>query len=111
MSKYTVIIAPRAERDLRKLTKKNALMVAENLKLLRAARWPANKVKKLRDVGFWEIKTGDYRSLFVLEGTKVGVLIVIHRRDLSRTIKHINVIEAVRWLREKSREGRRRCTL
>lgn len=99
MNKYTVIIAPRARRDLNKLPRKISLAVQEDLKLLRKARWPTSKVKKLQNVGFWEIKTGDYRAFFVPEGANVGVLRVIHRRDLSRAIKHINVIEAVRWLR------------
>jgi len=99
--KYSVIIAPRAERDLRKLPRKIALSVAQDLKILEKAKWPPGKVKKLRDVGFWELKSGDYRVFFVPEGNKAVVLRIINRRDLFRAIKHINPAEAVRWLRER----------
>ena len=107
MGKYSVIIAPRAQRDLRKLPKKAALTVAHDLKILEKAKWPPGKVKKLRDVGFWELKTGDYRAFFVLEGSKVVVLRVVNRRDLFRAIKHINPAEAVRWLRERQSRPKR----
>ena len=103
MDKRTVILAPKAKRDLFKLRKRDAGLIVEGLGLLKAPPWPPGKVKKLRGVDYWEIKTGDYRSLFLTEGKKVIVLRIINRRDLFRAVKHIDVTAVVRWLQDKKK--------
>lgn len=101
MDRRTVILAPGAERDLFKLPKRDAGLVVKDIELLQTPPWPPGKVKKLRGLDYWEIKTGDYRSIFLTEGKKVVVLRIINRRDLFRTIKHINITAVIRRLQNR----------
>ena len=99
MNRRRLIYAPRAQRDLLDLPKRDALRILEDLELLQTPPWPPGKVKKLRGYEFWEIKTGDYRSIFWPEGKKVVVLRVVNRRDLMKTIGRIDVRAIVAWVR------------
>jgi hypothetical protein len=58
-------------------------------------------VKKLRGQEFWEIKTGDFRTLFWPHGKKVVILRVVNRRDLEGAIDRIDVRNLVRWFQEE----------
>ena len=100
MDSRELVYAPRAQRDLGDLEKADALRVLEDLELLRTPPWPAGKVKKLRGQDFWEIKTGDFRTLFWPHGSKVVVLRVVNRRDLEGAIGRIDVRALLRWFRE-----------
>lgn len=52
------------------------------------SQWQFGKVKPLaHHKPFWELKSGDYRSFFVIEKNKVTVFRIIHRKDLERTLK------------------------
>jgi mRNA interferase RelE/StbE len=95
-----IVYAPRAQRDLGKIAKKQALQIIEDIEILETPPWPPGKVKKLRGLDYWEIRTGDWRTIFLPKGKKVVVLRVVNRRELLRAIKHIDAAALVRWLRE-----------
>lgn len=103
MDERVLVYAPRAQRDLLALPKRHSRQILEDLDLLRNPPWPPGKVKKLRGQDFWEIKTGDYRTLFWPHGKKVVILRAVNRRDLERTLGRINVRALVEWLREHGR--------
>ena len=90
MDKLELVYAPRAQRDLEGLEKRNALQILEDLELLENPPWPPGKVKKLRGQDYWEIKTGDFRTIFWPKGKKVVVLRVVNRRDLLSAIDRID---------------------
>ncbi|MBI2264682.1 MAG: type II toxin-antitoxin system RelE/ParE family toxin [Armatimonadetes bacterium] len=93
-----LIYAPRAQEDLLKLPVSVAAQILDNLELLITPPWPPGKVKKLKGQRFWEIRTGDYRTLFIPEKDKVVILRIINRRDLIKTIKLINIRALKDWL-------------
>jgi mRNA-degrading endonuclease RelE of RelBE toxin-antitoxin system len=99
-----LLYAPRAQRDLLALPKRNALRIIEDLELLRTPPWPPGKVKKIRGHDFWEIKTGDFRTIFRQQGKKVVILRVVNRRDLEATLGRIDLRALIQWLREEGRE-------
>jgi len=99
-----LVYAPRAQRDLLALQKKFARQVLADLELLQAPPWPPGKVKPLRGTGFWEIKTGDFRTIFWPKGTDVVVLRVVNRRDLEKAVGRVDVVVLVRWLQERAQE-------
>jgi mRNA-degrading endonuclease RelE of RelBE toxin-antitoxin system len=99
-----LVYAPRAQRDLVALQRKFARQVLADLELLQTPPWPPGKVKPLRGTGFQEIKTGDFRAIFLPKGKDVVVLRVVNRRDLEKAIGRIDVAALVRWLRERARE-------
>ena len=105
MDKRELIYAPRAQRDILALAKRNAQQILADLEILEMPPWPPGKVKRLRGHDFWEIKTGDYRTIFWPQGTKVVILRVVNRRDLEKTLGRFDVRGLVEWLREQARGG------
>ena len=104
MDRRKLVYAPRAQRDLRDLEKRFALQVLDDLPLLETTPWPAGKAKRLHGTDFWEIKTGDFRTVFWPTGKKVVILRVVNRRDLLATIDRIDVTTLVRWLQAQREE-------
>jgi len=100
VDRRALVYAPRAERDLLLIPKRLALQILKDLELLESPPWPAGKVKKLRGSDLWELKTGDYRSVFWPRGKRVVVLRVVNRRDLEAAITRIDFRTLLRWLRE-----------
>jgi mRNA-degrading endonuclease RelE of RelBE toxin-antitoxin system len=98
VDKISLVYAPRAQKDLRNIPKRNALQILDDLELLETPPWPAGKVKKLSGWDYWEIKTGDYRTIFLPQRGKVVILRVINRRDLERVIERIDVRALKKWL-------------
>ena len=96
-----LIYAPRAQRDLLGLPKRFARQILEDLEILASPPWPAGKVKGLRGCDFWEIKTGEYRTIFWPHRKDVVVLRVVNRRDLEKAIGRINVGTLVAWLQQQ----------
>src|SRR2546426_960798 len=101
MDRRMLVYAPRAQRDLEALERRQALQILEDLEFLTAPPWPPGKVKKLRGQDFWEIKTGDFRTLFWPHGGKVVILRVVNRRDLDATIGRIDLRALLHWLRKE----------
>ncbi len=105
MDERTLVYAPRAQRDLPAISKRQALQILEDLELLRRPPWPPGKVKKLRGREFWEIKTGDYRTVFWPDGKNVVILRVVNRRDLEMTLGRIDARALIEELGEHGRGG------
>ena len=100
MDKRALVYAPRAQRDLLKLEKRFALQILDDLELLEHPPWPAGKVKKLRGREYWEIKTGDFRTIFWLHQKEVVILRVVNRRDLEKALGRIDLQAILQWLRQ-----------
>jgi len=98
VDKLKLVYAPRAQRDLMRLPKRNALQVLEDLELLETRPWPAGKVKKLRGLDCLEIKTGDFRTIFLPQKDRAVILRVVNRRDLEQAIDRIDVSALKQWL-------------
>lgn len=101
MDRRQLVYAPRAQRDLLKINKTDALRIVEDLEILENPPWPPSKVKKLRGMDLWEIKSGDFRTIFWPHGAQVVILRVVNRRDLERTLGRIDVRTLVEWLRQR----------
>ena len=84
------------------MEKRFALQVLDDLVMLENPPWPHGKVKPLKGTEYWEIKTGDFHTIFWLTGNDVVILRVVNRRDLHLTIGRIDLRTLVRWLRENS---------
>ena len=101
MDRRTLVYAPRAQRDLLALPARHARQILSDLELLQAPPWPPGKVRKLHGVDFWEVKTGDCRSIFWPRGKQVIVVRVVLRRDLIRTLDRVDLAALIAWLRDR----------
>lgn len=105
MDERHLVYAPRAQRDILSLEVRYANQILRDLEILKTPPWPPRKVKPLRGTNFWEIKTGDFRSLFWPVGKRIVVLRVVYRRDLVKALGRIDIAALIRWLREVERSN------
>jgi mRNA interferase RelE/StbE len=77
---YQVELKPRATRDLKTIDHSQARRVAEKIRLMKNDL--AGEVKRLTNsTPEFRLRVGDYRILFEIEGDKVVVYRVRHRKD------------------------------
>lgn len=101
MVKRRLVFSPRAQRDLEDLEKRDAIRILDDLDILEHPPWPPGKVKKLRGREYWEIKTGDFRTIFWPQRKDVVVLRAVNRRELSQAVDSINMKALREWLRTR----------
>ena len=104
MARLQLVYAPRAQRDLLSLERHFALQILEDPSILETRPWPPGKVKRLSGTDFWEVKSGDNRTIFWPVRGRAIVLRVVNRRDLGRTLGRIDLRALVRWLRARREE-------
>ena len=80
------------------IPKRDALRIIEDLEILMSPPWPSGKVKKLRGQEYWEIRTGDFRTIFFPKKDKVFVLRIVNRQDLLEAIGRVDVAALRQWL-------------
>ena len=77
---YSLLLKPRAEKDLRGLPREVQARVAERLRLLRED--VQGDVKRLTHFApSYRLRVGDYRVLFEVENETVVIYRILHRRD------------------------------
>lgn len=77
---YQIELKPRAIRDLKAIDKTRSRRIMEKIRLMQDDL--AGDVKRLTNATpEFRLRVGDYRILFELEGRKVIVYRVLHRKD------------------------------
>lgn len=81
--KYTIEFKPGAFKDLKKLNKQDSRNVIEKIELLENGL--SGDVKRLTNfTPEYRLRVGDYRVLFEVEGEKVVIYRVKHRKEVYR---------------------------
>ena len=77
---YEIEFKPRALKDLKAIDRRDAHRIVEKIKAMRDDL--AGDVKHLTNsTPEYRLRVGDYRALFELEGDKVVVYRIRHRKD------------------------------
>jgi len=80
---YKVELKPRAEKDLKSLSKADIMRIAERLQLLEDGL--RGDVKRLSNhTPEYRMRSGNYRALFEVVGDKIIVYRILHRKDAYR---------------------------
>jgi mRNA interferase RelE/StbE len=84
--KYSLVYTRRAVKDIQQLEGKIKKRIGDTLR--RYSEDPLKYANKLTDprLGSYRFRIGDYRVIFDLEGHKIVVLRVGHRRDIYRKL-------------------------
>ena len=84
---YSIVIAPAAKRDLKRLPKDALRRVGTAITSLANDPHPAGSTK-LSGTDFYRVRVGDYRVIYRVQEQQVVVLVlrVGHRRDIYRNL-------------------------
>lgn len=81
MKQYTIVLAPRAVKQLAALPREAQELI--RIKLDRLENGLAGEIKRLKSfTPAYRLRVGDYRVLFDVEGSRVVVGLIGHRRDV-----------------------------
>ena len=80
---YQLIISNRFRRDLRRLDAAMHRRVLEALERLQANPRQGSELTEVT-IGVWRLRVGDYRIRYDIEGDRVLLYRVRHRRDIYR---------------------------
>lgn len=82
--RYDLVYTRRAARDIEALDTLTKLRIGERIRELEED--PVRKSRKLShaEIGTYRFRIGDYRIVFDLEGHRVVILRVGHRREIYR---------------------------
>ena len=83
---YQVRLAPRAERELKKLFRQIQSRIKKKIDLLGENPLPDGVKKMAGNDSLFRVRVGDYRIVYVIENERLTVLIVAvgHRREIYR---------------------------
>lgn len=84
MSAYQLVYTQRAVRDIEKLDRVVKKQIGK--KLIEFTKNPLGLSKKIHgsDLGDYRFRVGDYRVIFDLDGHKIVILRIGHRREVYR---------------------------
>ncbi len=82
----TLAFSAAAFRQLSRLEKNIQKRIVEKLNSFCAQEEPLQFAEKLTDARFaeWRFRVGDYRALFDVEGERITILAIGHRREIYR---------------------------
>lgn len=80
---HSVILKTSARKELEALPEKFQRQVVDTLKAI-AANPIGPPVKKLKSGAGYRARSGDYRILYTVEGDKVTIYAIGHRKDVYR---------------------------
>lgn len=84
-----IILSPRAEKQLKKLSKINQIAIAKKIRLTRNSK-TIGKIEKLR--GFQNIsrvRVGDYRIVYKKTQERIYIILIRHRKDVYRLLRQL----------------------
>jgi mRNA interferase RelE/StbE len=93
VDKFAIILSPRAERDLDKLSDAACSKIVRSLRSLTENPFPRGKlIKKIKGKAsdYYRLRADKFRVFYCIEGNKVIVLAVLSKKDSERFIRNLN---------------------
>lgn len=84
----SIVISPRAEKQLRKLSKVNQIIIAQKIRLLPEQK--AGKKEQLKGhKEIFRVRIGDYRIVYKETSEKIYIILIGHRREVYKLMNRL----------------------
>jgi mRNA-degrading endonuclease RelE of RelBE toxin-antitoxin system len=80
---YEIVLAKKAEKELRGLDKIPRLQLSKRIEQLSKDPFLGDKIEGLE---YWKLRAGDYRAIYAVLENKVRILRIGHRRNIYKRI-------------------------
>ena len=95
VDRFTIVLSPRAVRDLDALSHSVVTKIAGSLKVLENNPFPRGKlIKKIKGKGkrtnYYRIRADKYRVFYMIEATEVVILRVLGKKDTEKFIRNLD---------------------
>ncbi len=84
-----VILSPRAEKQLKKISKIDQIAVAQKIRSIRdsATASGEEKLKGFKDI--FRVRIGDYRLVYKKTRQKIYIVLICHRKDVYQLVRKL----------------------
>lgn len=83
-----VILSPRAERQLKKLSKVNQIIIAKKIRELGSKKTSGEeKLKGYQNI--FRVRIGDLRIVYKSTKKEIYIVLIGHRRDIYRALRRL----------------------
>lgn len=87
----SILISPRAEKQLRKLPKFDQVAIAQKIRSFVETNVPAEeKLSGYKDI--FRVRVGNYRIVYRKNRPSVYIILIAHRRDVYRMLKMLKEV-------------------
>ena len=93
MDEFSLILTPKAVKDLDTLSERTCMKIADAMKLLKENPFPRGKlIRKIKGTSstFYRLRIDKYRIFFMVEAEKVVILRVLSKKDAKKFIRSLN---------------------
>lgn len=84
-----VILSPRAEKQLKRLSKINQIAVAKKIRVIRDSATVGGEEKLKGFQNIFRVRVGDYRIVYKKTRQKIYVVLIRHRKDIYRLVRQL----------------------
>lgn len=83
-----ITISPRAEKELKKLSKIDQIIIAKKIRLLNVNQtYQEEKLTGYQNV--FRIRIGNYRIVYKRTASEIFIILIGHRKDIYDSLKHL----------------------
>jgi mRNA interferase RelE/StbE len=93
VDKFQVVFSPHAARDLDGFSDAVCAKIVRALRVLDENPFPKGKIiRKIRGKGgdYYRLRVDTYRVFYMVEGNRIVVLHILHKKDVGRYIKKLS---------------------
>lgn len=84
-----VVLSPRAEKELKKLSKINQIALARRIRLLRETPTSPEEEKLKGYANIFRIRVGDFRLVYKKTSQEIYLILISHRKDIYDLLKRL----------------------
>ena len=84
-----VILSPRAEKELKKLSKTDQIAVAKKIRSIRDSKQGLNEEKLAGFRSIFRIRVGNFRILYRKTAAEIYIILIAHRRDVYQLLQQL----------------------
>lgn len=85
----TVVISPRAEKQLRKIAKFDQIAIANKIRTIANDPFVAREEKLKGFQQIYRVRVGDYRIVYRRSSTGLYIVLIGHRRDIYKLLQQL----------------------
>ena len=84
-----IIISPRAEKELKKITKIDQIAIARKIRLIKESTLFLNEEKLSGYKNIYRMRVGEYRIVYQRTVNQIYIVLIGHRKDIYRLVDQL----------------------
>ena len=93
MGEFSLILTPKAVKDLDAFSDRICIKIADSMKVLKENPFPRGKlIRKIKGTrsAFYRLRIDKYRVFYMIEADKVVILRILSKKDAEEFIRSLN---------------------